>query len=56
VPCTGAQRLSQPRRDLLHVRLAPSKARRAEILAELLHPDIADFGHRGAGWRPLYAV
>lgn len=37
-------------------RPGPRVVESAEILAELLHPDIADFGHRGAGWRPLYAV
>ena len=24
-----------------------------EILAEILHPDIFDYGYKGTGWQPL---
>jgi len=24
-----------------------------EIMAEILHPDVCDYGHRGVGWQPL---
>ena len=31
-------------------RPGPRVVESAEILAELLHPDVFDFGHRGSGW------
>jgi iron complex transport system substrate-binding protein len=34
-------------------RPGPRMVESAEVLAELLHPDIFDFGHRGPGWTPL---
>ncbi len=34
-------------------RPGPRVVESAEILAELLHPDVADFGHRGTAWVPL---
>ncbi len=34
-------------------RPGPRLAESAEILAELFHPALFDFGHRGTGWRPL---
>ena len=33
-------------------RPGPRVVESAEILAELLHPDVFDFGHRGSGWTP----
>ncbi len=33
-------------------RPGPRVVESAEILAELLHPGIFDFGHRDSGWRP----
>ena len=33
-------------------RPGPRVVESAEILAELLHPDRCDFGHRGSGWTP----
>ncbi len=33
-------------------RPGPRVVESAEILAELLHPDIFDFGHQGSGWIP----
>ena len=33
-------------------RPGPRVVESAEILAELLHPDAFDFGHRGSGWTP----
>lgn len=37
-------------------RPGPRLVESAEILAEVLHPDLGDFGHRGAGWVPLEAA
>ena len=34
-------------------RPGPRLVESAEILAELLHPETFDFGHRGTGWSPL---
>ena len=31
-------------------RPGPRVVESAEILAELLHPEVFDFGHRGSGW------
>jgi iron complex transport system substrate-binding protein len=33
-------------------RSGPRIVESLEILAEILHPELFDFGHRGAGWRP----
>ncbi len=37
-------------------RPGPRVVESAEILAELLHPDVFDFGHRGTGWVPWEAA
>ena len=37
-------------------RPGPRVVESAEILAECLHPDRCDFGHRGRGWRPWQAA
>ena len=37
-------------------RPGPRVVESAEILAELLHPDDCDFGHRGSGWTPWTGV
>ena len=34
-------------------RPGPRLAESLEILAEAIHPDVFDFGHRGQGWTPL---
>ncbi len=34
-------------------RPGPRLAETLEILAEMIHPDEFDFGHRGRGWRPV---
>ncbi len=34
-------------------RPGPRLVESLEILAEILHPDAVDFGHRGVGWEPL---
>jgi len=34
-------------------RPGPRLVESLEILAEILHPDLAQFGHRGNGWQPL---
>jgi iron complex transport system substrate-binding protein len=34
-------------------RPGPRLAESLEILAELLHPDLFDFGHQGRGWERL---
>ena len=34
-------------------RPGPRLAETVEILAEILHPDVFDFGHRGTGWIPV---
>ena len=31
-------------------RPGPRVVESAEILTELLHPEVFDFGHRGSGW------
>ncbi len=36
-------------------RPGPRLVESLEILAELLHPDEFDFGHRDVGWEPVYA-
>ncbi|MXY16828.1 MAG: cobalamin-binding protein [Acidobacteria bacterium] len=43
VMCDGNQYFNRP---------GPRVVESAEILAECLHPDSCDFGHRGRGWRP----
>ena len=35
-------------------RPGPRLVESAEILAEILHPDLFSFGHRGSGWEPVY--
>lgn len=37
-------------------RPGPRLVESAEIVAEILHPDRFDFGHRGAGWIPVSTV
>ncbi len=37
-------------------RPGPRVVESAEILAELLHPDVFEFGHRGTGWVPWEAA
>jgi len=37
-------------------RPGPRIAESLEILAEILHPELFDFGHRGSGWRPAGEV
>jgi iron complex transport system substrate-binding protein len=34
-------------------RPGPRLVESAEIMAEILHPDLFDFGHRGTGWIPI---
>jgi iron complex transport system substrate-binding protein len=34
-------------------RPGPRIAESLEILAEIMHPELFDFGHEGAGWRRL---
>ena len=34
-------------------RPGPRLVESAEVLAEILHPDVCDFGHRGSGWQQL---
>ena len=34
-------------------RPGPRLVESVEILAEILHPDAFDFGHRGSGWKPI---
>ena len=36
-------------------RLGPRLAESLEILAEMLHPESFDFGHRGTAWESVYA-
>ena len=57
----GWNRLRAVRQDRVYVtdgnqyfnRPGPRLAESLEILAELLHPEAFDFGHRGRGWEPL---
>jgi iron complex transport system substrate-binding protein len=37
-------------------RPGPRVVESAEILAEIAHPEVFDFGHRGTGWEPWRAV
>jgi iron complex transport system substrate-binding protein len=37
-------------------RPGPRVVESAEILAEIFHPDVFDFGHRGIGWEPWRVV